>query len=454
MNVERPVRYSRRHIVKLASAAGAVAATARHQVVGAQSTPAAGADFDWRRFNGETITALMIQNPRTDLLVEHLQEFQDLTGITVNMDVVPEQQQRQKQVIEFTSGNASFDVTTVSWHVQKGLFGRGQWLADLRPMLDDPTLTASDFNFDDFAPAAVTYATQPDGRIDTMPQFLDYWILYWNKDIFAQKGIAFPENLDQLVAAAEALHDPDNGIFGIVARGIKNANVPVWTCFMQGWGAQPVDAEGQLQTTTDEAVAAAEVYKTLLANYAPPGVNGFNWNECQTAFSQGTAAMWFDGAGFARPLEDPAQSKVVGKVGYGLQPAGPVAHHSGIFGDGIGVVASSEKQGPAYFFCQWAANQENQARILATGAGAPARMSAYSDPAVMENLTVPEELLATLVASGEIGLPSLPAIVPVTEFRDVFGVALTNMIFGGDVREELEIATEQFQPILEESQQG
>ena len=197
-----------------------------------------------------------------------------------------------------------------------------------------------------------------------------------------------------------------------------------------------------------------DLYQTLLANYAPPGVAGFNWNECQTSFSQGTVAMWFDGIGFATPLEDPEVSQVVGKVGYGLQPAGPIAQHSGTFGDGLGITAASEKTGPAYFYCQWATNQANQARILAAGAGAPARNSAYTNEEALANLTVPQEWVETLLASGEIGLPSLPQIIPVTEFRDIFGIALTNTITGGDPAEELERATEEFRPILEESMAG
>jgi multiple sugar transport system substrate-binding protein len=236
-----------------------------------------------------------------------------------------------------------------------------------------------------------------------------------------------------------------------VARGLKNANTPVWTSFMQGWDAKPVDDEGQLHTTEEPAVAAATLYQSLLANYAPPGVSGFNWNECQTTFSQGTAAMWFDGIGFATPLEDAEKSLVVGKVGYGLQPAGPTAQHSGTFGDGLGISSQSGKPGPAYFYCQWATNKQNQARILAAGAGAPARNSAYSDPEALASLKVPQEWVDTLIASGEIGLPSLPQIVPVTEFRDIFGIALTNMITGGDPQQELEAATEEFRPILEQS---
>ncbi|MDQ3781151.1 MAG: sugar ABC transporter substrate-binding protein [Chloroflexota bacterium] len=417
-----------------------------------QGTPTS--DFNWKQFEGESINVLLSLSPRSDLLTQHQAEFEELTGITVNADVVPEQQQRQKQTIEFTSGNPSFDVTAVSWHVQKALFGRGQFMLDLREFLENPELTAPDYDLADFAPAAMTFATQADGRLDTLPYNIDYWILYWNKEIFEQKGVAFPTTFDEMVAAAKALHDPGNNVFGFAARGLKNANVPVWTSLMQGWEVPAIDAENQMHTTSEEAVAAATIYQDLLANYAPPGVIGFNWNECQTTFSQGTAAMWFDGIGFATPLEDPAGSLVVGKVGYGLQPAGPVAHHSGSFGDGLGVTSGSEKPEAAYFYCQWATNKQNQARVLAAGAGAPARTSAYSDPEALANLIVPQEWVDTLIASGEIGLPSLPQIVPVTEFRDIFGIALTNMITGADPRQELESATEQFQPILEQSLQS
>ncbi|TGV46740.1 sugar ABC transporter substrate-binding protein, partial [Mesorhizobium sp. M2D.F.Ca.ET.160.01.1.1] len=47
-----------------------------------------------------------------------------------------------------------------------------------------------------------------------------------------------------------------------------------------------------------------------------------------------------------------------------------------------------------------------------------------------------------------------PVIIPVTEFRDIYGVALTNMIAGADPAEELKKATEQFQPVLDRSEQG
>jgi multiple sugar transport system substrate-binding protein len=44
--------------------------------------------------------------------------------------------------------------------------------------------------------------------------------------------------------------------------------------------------------------------------------------------------------------------------------------------------------------------------------------------------------------------------VPVTEFRDTLGVALTNIVGGADVPTELKKATDAFQPVLTKSNEA
>jgi multiple sugar transport system substrate-binding protein len=85
------------------------------------------------------------------------------------------------------------------------------------------------------------------------------------------------------------------------------------------------------------------------------------------------------------------------------------------------------------------------------GGGASPRMSTYNDPTLMKNSPFGQEWLATLLASVKIARAGLPEIVPVTEFRDVFGIALTNMIGGADPATELKKATATFRPVLEQS---
>ena len=408
--------------------------------------------FDWKKFKGEKIEVFLVKSPRGDLLTKYHKEFEDLTGITVGSEMIPEQQQRQKAVIEFNSGNTSFDVIAISYHVQKRLFGKNKWLDDVRPMMADKSLVDPNLDFADFAKGGLTYATQADGRIDSLPLNLDPWVVYYNKELFDAKGVAYPKNFAEMVDVAARLNDPAKGVSGFVARGLKNANVPVWSSFLLGYGGAFIDANGKLMTDTPEALEAAKMYQMLLAKYGPQGVAGFNWNESQSLFLQGKAAMWLDGIGFAQPLEDPTKSRIVGKVGYGVMPTGPKAQVSALFGDGEGISTFSKKKGPSWFYLQWASNKANQTRMLQAAAGAPVRNSAYAAAQSSADFKAPKQWVECMLTSARIAQPGLPVIAPVTEFRDVFGIALTNMINGADPAAELKKATAEFQPILDKSE--
>jgi len=81
-------------------------------------------------------------------------------------------------------------------------------------------------------------------------------------------------------------------------------------------------------------------------------------------------------------------------------------------------------------------------------------MSAFADPEATKSSTFSKQYFDCLQASAKIGRPGLPQIIPVTEFRDIFGVALTNTLSGADPAAELKKATETFKPVLEKSEQG
>lgn len=429
-------------------ALGALGAPAIIREANAQST------FNWKRFSGTKLDVMLVKNPRSDLMQAEEKAFTALTGIEVSSEQVPEQQQRQKAMIEFSSGKPAFDVTMLALHVQKRLAAKGKWMEDLRPYLADASLTSPDFDYADFAAGGVEFGKQADGSIDTLPHFIDFWMIYYNKEMFAQKGLAYPKTMDELVATAGKLHDPAKGVAGFVSRGLKNANIPVWTSWLLGQGLETVSTTGKLQTDGPEAIWAADMYRKLNKDYGPAGVVGFNWNECQTTFMQGRAAMWLDGIGFATPLEDPTKSRIVGKVGYGVTPAGPKAHHSALFGDGLGIARSSKNKQAAWLYMQFMCNKGNQLAMIKAGAGAPGRTSALSSPEASTGSRFPKEYFECLAESGKIARAGLPQIIPVTEFRDVFGVAITNTLTGGDSATELKKATETFKPILEKSEQA
>ena len=197
-------------------------------------------------------------------------------------------------------------------------------------MIADKSLADPNLDFADFTEGGLNYAVEPDGRINSLPFNVDPWVVYYNKEIFEAKGVAYPKTFAEMADAAAKLNDPGKGIAGFVGRGLKNANVPVWSSFLLGYGGGFIDAKGKLTTDTPEAIEAAKMYQLLLGKYGPAGVAGYNWNESQTLFMQGKAAMWLDGIGFAQPLEDPTKSRIVGKVGYGVMPVGPEEARVGV----------------------------------------------------------------------------------------------------------------------------
>jgi multiple sugar transport system substrate-binding protein len=414
----------------------------------------ARAEPQWKKFAGTTLEANLIKGPRGELLQRHAAEFTELTGIKVDSEVIPEQQQRQKAVIELTSGRPSFDILHVSYHVQKRQFDKAGWLADLSGFMKDPDLTGADLVESDFSAAGLQYAKNDKGELRSLPWSVDYFILYWNKEIFEKKGVAFPQTLDEMAQAAETLTDPKAGIYGFVGRGLRNANMALWGNFFLNYGGEFLDSKGNIQTDGPEAVEATKLYQRLLTKSAPPGVAGFNWMESMAAFTQGRAAMWLDGVGWAPPLEDPNASRVVGKVGYGVVPKGPKGAYSATYGDGIGVAAASKNKEAAYLYCQWAVSKLMGARLLQAGGGVPFRSSILNDESVRNGVKMPREWLDSVIGSSKISKLGLPVVIPVAEFRDIVGAGVTATISGGDPAAELKKATDQYRPILERSEKA
>src|SRR5947207_15675035 len=284
---------SRRSVLAGTAAAGALSLT---------GFPAR-AEVNWKKYAGTKLEVVLAKGPRGDNFQKNIKEFTDLTGIQVESEQIPEQQQRQKAVIELASGKPSFDVIHVSYHVQKRQFEKAGLLADISGYMKDPNLTAPDLVESDFSAAGLQYAKNDKVQMLSLPWSVDYFILYWNKELFAKQGVAVPKTFDEMVAAAETLTDPKEGTFGFVGRGLRNANMTLWTNFFLNYGGEFLDAKGNILTDGPEAIGATKLYPTLRTNIAPPGMASFNWMESMAAFSQGRAAMWIDGVGWAPPLE-------------------------------------------------------------------------------------------------------------------------------------------------------
>jgi multiple sugar transport system substrate-binding protein len=440
----------RRHLLQ--ASAAVLSAPAIVERANAQSA------FDWKQCKGQEIEVNFQLSPRGELAKRPIPKFEELTGIKVGFEQIPEQQQRPKVAMEMATGHPSFDVVNVGMHVQKRLVERAKWMEDLRPYIADKSLSNPDLDMADFSAPSMAVATGSDGKINVLPNNQDLFILFYNKALLAAKGFnGPPKTYDELMTMAHALTDPSKQVYGFVGRGVKNANVVLYDNILLGWDQETVTADGKkLLTDTPAAIEAATWYQKIMKECGPPGNIGFNWNECQTTFMQGRGAIWWDGIGFSAPLIDKTKSKVADTIGFAPVPAGPKAHNCATFIEGIGIPASApaKNKKAAWLFVQWYCGKDIQAEVLRTGSGTPARLSVYGRQDLLASSSLPKEWFETTATSLKMARSGLPVIVPVIEFRDAIGVGLTNIVGGADPATELKRATATFQPVLDKSNQA
>ena len=328
-------------------------------------TPARAQGFNWKRFQGKELFLLLTKHPFVDVLEKNIPEFEALSGMKVKWETLPEIQARQKMTVEMTANSGGIDAFFTSLHVEKKRFWKAGWYHPLNQFLQDATLTSPDFDWNDFSPGARAGVTQPDGSISALAAFIDANVFFYRKDLFGPKNLTPPKTLADLEPLVQKLHAPP-GTYGIVLRGLKNANATQYPSILFPMGGTYLK-DGKAALDSKEQVAAIDLYSKLLRQYGPPGVVNFNWYECSASFMQGQVAIYMDGVNFASQFEDPAKSKVVGKVGYAVLPSGPGGHFSPIYITGMAVNAQSRNKEASYLFCQWATNKANAVRELMAG---------------------------------------------------------------------------------------
>ena len=174
------------------------------------------------------------------------------------------------------------------------------------------------------------------------PQFF-----YYRQDILEPAGFTPPlSNLDDLVAAAQAVTDPASRIwgfgntFGMVPDG-NNFNA----LLIYAFGGSLQDAEGNIVINSPDTVAALQFSSDLLNTYKvmPAGVTGWDDTGNNQAFLSGQLAMCYNSGSILNAMResDPGwlNSTVVGAMPGGGDQGAPKTFMGG---SGAGVMATSK----------------------------------------------------------------------------------------------------------------
>ncbi|GAB3810947.1 sugar ABC transporter substrate-binding protein [Tessaracoccus terricola] len=375
----------------------------------------------------------------TDAIQERIGDFEDKTGITVNLTTFGEDQLSDQYNVKLNTGSSDFDVMMYRPLQEGKMFVTNGWLANL----DDNITANADWDWDDFQDGPVGAVTDADsGSVYGVPLVTEREILYYNKEILADAGVEVPTTMEEFEAAVEATTDKDAGIFGWVSRGQRSAAVTQFSSFLYSMGGDWDDV------ASPEAIAAYELYSGLLRDYGPAGTTEMSWPQALPVFAQGNAAFYTDADSLYNNFMDPENSNVVDTIGFAQFPAGPAGSKPyNVPSWALGINEFSENKENAWAFLEWATSPETSLDIQSSGVPL-ARASVWANPE--STASFPEELVEVINASAEVGVGyDRPNVIRVSEARDIVGTPIVEGIEGRDVAAAAQKAKEDYEAFLE-----
>lgn len=393
---------------------------------------------------GQTVSVSLSEGTYTNQLRESLPEFEEETGITVELNVLGLDQLSNQYQVKLNAQSADLDVMFFRPLQEARLFEDNGWLVDLT----DQVAEDADFGWDDFTASSVQSVTVDDS-VYGVPAMTEREILFYNTELFAEAGIEVPTTTEELEAAAKKLHDPANGRFGIALRGQLSAAVTTFSGFLYSFGGDWVDESGNAAIDSKEAIAAYEYYGGLLRNYGPSGASSIDGAQARAIFQNGQAAMYIDPDSGAGLLEDPTESQIAGKVGYAPFPTGPEGMHPyDVTSWAAGISEYSEKKAASWEFIKWATSSGVLDAAMQNQKSPSPRSSSWEDPEVASGFS--QELTDIFSQyEGEAVGRDRPSVIEVGKVRDIVGAPIIAAINGEDVAAAAKQANESFQEYLD-----
>jgi multiple sugar transport system substrate-binding protein len=306
------------------------------------------------------------------------------TGVHLNLIVYPYPSLYEKMVTAFQANAATFDVVMLDdpWMPK---FGAEGWLTPLDQapfnVQRDPDIFPVVYDLGSWPPPR---GPIPPGEA-SKPRHLEAITLVGNVELFMYRRDMIPkapQTWDEVLSNGTHLGNPGKQFYGFTMRGAKgNPIISEWLPIFTAFGGQLFDSNWNVVFKSDAAVNALKFFIGQLKAVSQPGPDTADAADRSRIMATGHAAqgnVW--PAEASDIVENPQVSKVIGKVGYVVMPAGPVGRHTPMMGNWLLAIPKAAKEKAwAYRFITWATSREVQGPYAKAG-GIPFRKSVLTDP--------------------------------------------------------------------------
>ena len=233
-------------------------------------------------------------------------------SLSVAFKMTPEARQETERAFG-SGGRSAFDAAVVSMGTYSSLRSKGQ----LQSMTDLVEKYRAQYNIEE------RMLVKFNGEVMAIAFMQNAQNFFYRKDIFDKHGLTVPSTYAEMVASAAVIRAKEPGI-----------EFPIAQTFAKGWdsGTEFANllvssggrffAAGSAEPAFDDANGerAIAVMRSMLP-YMTPNALASNSDDVMNQFQQGKAAMGVLWASRAARMDDPAASKVVGKMAFAAAPS-------------------------------------------------------------------------------------------------------------------------------------
>ena len=267
------------------------------------------------------------------------------TGVTLNWVSLEEGVLREQVTSDTATGGGQYDIINIGMQ-EAPIWGAAGWI--------EPLEFGAEYDVDDMLPA-MRNGLSHEGTLYAAPFYGESSMVMYRKDLTEAAGVTIADNdsWDNIKAAAAAMHDPDNGVYGACLRGKPGwgDNMAFVTTVVNSFGGAWFDADMRPALESDEWKAAINFYVDLLGNYGPPGSEGNSFNEILALYNEDKCGMWIDATIAASFLEND-------NVAYAQSPnAGNPVGANWLWAWAMAVPTGSPNSEAAHDFIEWATSK-------------------------------------------------------------------------------------------------
>ena len=294
----------------------------------------------------EELTIAIVNNGHMINMQTVAEAYTAETGVKLNWVSLEEGVLREQVTSDTATGGGQYDIVNIGMQ-EAPIWGAAGWI--------EPLEFGADYDMDDILPA-IRAGLSHDGTMYAAPFYGESSMVMYRKDLMDAAGVSIADNdsWDNIKAAAAAVHDPDNGVYGACLRGKPGwgDNMAFITTVVNSFGGAWFDADFNPTIDSDEWRAAINFYVDLLGNYGPPGSEGNSFNEILALYNEGKCGMWIDATIAASFLE-------VDGVAYAQSPnAGNPVGANWLWAWAMAVPAGTENAEEAKAFIEWATSKD------------------------------------------------------------------------------------------------